>query len=181
MFMKKSILILFLAVAALQSTAQVSVEAMLDSVTIFIGQQTGLTLNVTMKEGQDAVFPQLEPRQELSPGVEVIDVAACDTSHLDNKMMRLSRKYTITSFDDTLYYLPPMVVTVDGKEYESKNLALKVLPVEVDTLHPDQFFPPKGVQDNPFEWSEWRLPFWLSVLVVLLAARSKHQDSDGHD
>lgn len=170
MFMKKSILILLLAVAALQATAQVSVEAMLDSVTIFIGQQTGLTLSVSLKEGQEAIFPKLEPRQELTPGVEVIEVADCDSSRLDNKMMRVSRKYTITSFEDSLYYLPPLVVTVDGKDYESKNLALKVLPVEVDTLHPDQFFPPKGVQDNPFEWSEWRLPFWLSVLVVLLAA-----------
>ena len=170
MFMKKSFLILLLAVAALQAPAQVMVEAMLDSVTIFIGQQTGLTLSVNLKEGQEAVFPNLEPRQELAPGVEVIDVAGCDTSRLDNKMMRLSRKYTITSFEDSLYYLPPMVVNVDGKDYESKNLALKVIPVEVDTLHPNQFFPPKGIQDNPFIWSEWRLPFWLSVLVVLLAA-----------
>ena len=170
MFMKKSFLILLLAVAALQATAQVSVEAMLDSVTIFIGQQTGLTLSVTMTEGQNAVFPQLEPRQELTPGVEVIDVVDGDSVHLDKKRMRISRKYTITSFDDTLYYLPPMVVNVDGKDYESKNLALKVLPVEVDTLHPEQFFPPKSVQDNPFEWSEWSLPFWLSILVVLLSA-----------
>ena len=170
MYMKKSFLILLLAVAALKATAQVSVEAMLDSVTIFIGQQTGLTLSVNLKEGQEAVFPKLDPRQELAPGVEVIDVTDCDTARLGNKMMRLSRKYTITSFEDSLHYIPPMTVKVNGKDYESKNLALKVLPVEVDTLHPDQFFPPKGVQDNPFEWSEWRLPFWLSVLVVLLAA-----------
>ena len=168
--MKKSILILLLTASVLQAMAQVSVEAMLDSVTIFIGQQTGVTLNVTLKEGQDAILPKLEPRQELTPGVEVIDVADGDTAHLDNQMMRVTRKYTITSFEDSLYYIPPFTVQVDGKDYESKNLALKVLPVEVDTLHPDQFFPPKSVQDNPFEWSEWRLPFWLSVLVDLLTA-----------
>lgn len=61
-----------------------------------------------------------------------------------------------------------MTVTVDGKRYKSKNLALKVLTVQVDTLHPEKFFPPKGVQNNPFMWSEMEPAFWLSVLFVLV-------------
>ena len=52
----------------------------------------------------------------------------------------------------------------------SKSLALKVLTIEVDTLHADQFFPPKGVQENPFQWSDWSTAFWLSVLMLLLMA-----------
>jgi hypothetical protein len=83
-------------------------------------------------------------------------------------MIRVSRVYTVTSFDENLYYLPAMKVKAGGKNYESKSLALKVLTVPVDTLHPEQFFPPKNVQDNPFSWSEWRPLFWLSVLFVLL-------------
>jgi hypothetical protein len=63
-----------------------------------------------------------------------------------------------------------MKVKIDGKPYESKSLALKVLTIEVDTLHADQFFGPKDVQDNPFQWSDWSLPFWLSVLMLLLLA-----------
>jgi hypothetical protein len=78
--------------------------------------------------------------------------------------------YTMTSFDDTLYYLPPMEVKIDGKPYQSKSLALKVLTIEVDTLHAEQFFGPKDVQDNPFQWSDWSLPFWLSVLMLVLLA-----------
>jgi succinate dehydrogenase hydrophobic anchor subunit len=78
--------------------------------------------------------------------------------------------YTMTSFDDTLYYLPPMTVKIDGKPYKSKSLALKVLTFEVDTLHADQFFGPKDVQDNPFQWSDWSMPFWLSVLMLILLA-----------
>ena len=78
--------------------------------------------------------------------------------------------YTMTSFDDTLYYLPPMTVKIDGKPYKSKSLALKVLTIEVDTLHAEQFFGPKDVQDNPFQWRDWSLPFWLSVLMLLLLA-----------
>jgi hypothetical protein len=76
----------------------------------------------------------------------------------------------MTSFDDTLYYLPPMEVKIDGKPYQSKSLALKVLTIEVDTLHAEQFFGPKDVQNNPFQWSDWSLPFWLSVLMLVLLA-----------
>ena len=78
--------------------------------------------------------------------------------------------YTLTSFDDTLYYIPPMTVKVDGKPYQTKSLALKVLTIEVDTTHVEQFFPPKGVQENPFLWSDWSLIFWLSVLLLIISA-----------
>ena len=63
-----------------------------------------------------------------------------------------------------------MKVKIDGKSYESKSLALKVLTFEVDTTNVDQFFGPKDVQDNPFQWSDWSLSFWLSVLMLLLLA-----------
>jgi len=61
-----------------------------------------------------------------------------------------------------------MTVKVDGKPYKTKSLALKVLTVPVDTLHPEQFFPPKDVQNNPFQWAEWRTPFWLSIVLILI-------------
>jgi hypothetical protein len=59
-------------------------------------------------------------------------------------------------------------VKVDNKEFESKSLALKVLTVKVDTLHPNQFYPPKDVQDNPFLWDEWSRLLWLSAAVLVL-------------
>ena len=35
-------------------------------------------------------------------------------------------------------------------------------------MHLDKFFPPKDVQDNPFEWAEWSGIFWMSVVVLFL-------------
>lgn len=167
--MKKSISILLLALAmSLSSFAQVSVEAMVDSVAILVGQQTGLHLGVTIKDGQKTQFPTLQPMTYLIPGVEIVEVLPKDTQRLDNDFIKVSAHYTLTSFDDTLYYLPPMKVKVDNKEYESKSHALKVLTIDVDTLHPNQFFPPKDVQDNPFQWSEWSSLSWLSALALLL-------------
>ena len=162
-----SILLVFLSLNVL---AQVVVESKIDSTAIFIGEQAHITLSVTLNEGQEAQLPVFNQRQMLTPGVEVLQTTDCDTTKLDNNNVRLARKYTITSFDDTLYYLPPMNVVVGGKNYKSKNLALKVLAVEVDTLHPNQYFPPKSVQNNPFDWNEWKKPFWMSVLFILLIA-----------
>ena len=148
--------------------AQVTVESKIDSIEIFIGEQAHMTVDVTMKKGQKLVFPVFKPSEMITPGVEVLEQSDADTSKLDNDMMKVSKQYTLTSFDEKLYYLPPVKVKVNGKEYASKNLALKVLTVPVDTLHPNQFFPPKDVQTNPFLWSEWSLSFWLSVLMLLL-------------
>ncbi len=168
--MRSFCLSLLLACLSQVLTAQVKVETRIDSLQLLIGEQAHLTLSVTMKEGQQALFPDYQYTQQLTPGVEVLEMKDGDTLRLDNGMVKVSREYTITSFDDTLYYLPPMKVKVDGKEYLSKNLALKVLTFDVDTLHPNQFFPPKDVQNNPFLWSDWSLIFWLSVLMVLLMA-----------
>lgn len=148
--------------------AQVQVESTIDSIQILIGEQAHVTLNVSMKKGHKLEMPQFKRLQYVTPGVEFVSDTQADTSELDNNMIKVSKVYTLTSFDENLYYLPEMTVKVDGKPYKTKSLALKVLTVPVDTLHPEQFFPPKDVQNNPFQWAEWRIPFWLSIVIILI-------------
>ena len=168
--MKKTILLIVAAVWAVGVSAQVTVEAVIDSIEMLIGEQVHVTVTATMKEGAKSEFPVFKPTQELIPGVEVLSSTELGAKGKENGFIDRSVVYTLTSFDDTLYYLPPFVVKVDGKPYESKSLALKVLGVEVDTLHTEQFFGPKDVQDNPFQWSDWSTLFWLSVVLLLLMA-----------
>ena len=156
--------------SVLAMSAQVSVEAEIDSIQIFVGQQAHVTLSATAKENAKVEFPQFKPTQYVTPGVEVLDYKELEKKEQDNGFVTRRVVYTMTSFDDTLYYLPPMEVKIDGKPYQSKSLALKVLTIEVDTLHAEQFFGPKDVQNNPFQWSDWSLPFWLSVLMLVLLA-----------
>lgn len=101
-------------------------------------------------------------------GVEVVKVADADTLSSSGKELKVCKVYTITSFDEHLYSIPPLPVKVNGKNYQGGVAALKVITVNVDTLHPNQFFPPKDVQDNPFSWAEWRPYFWLSILMLLI-------------
>ena len=168
--MKRTFLFILLAAAVLAAKAQVTVVAAIDSIEMLIGEQVHVTVTATMKEGSKVEFPVFKPMQQIIPGVEVLKSNELGVKGKENGFVDRSVVYTLTSFDDTLYYLPPFVVKVDGKPYESKSLALKVLGIEVDTVHVDQFFGPKDVQDNPFQWSDWSLLFWLSVLMLLLMA-----------
>lgn len=169
--MRKIIPFIFLILAAVTAKAQVSVEAKIDSLEILIGQQANITLQVTMNNGQHLQMPRFAGNI-LTAGVEIVNVFPADTSSSDGGKITVSQVYRITSFDQKLYYLPPFNVKVDGKQYSSKSLALKVLTVDVDTIHKENFFGPKDVVNNPFSWSDWSLMFWLSVLVVILLSLS---------
>ena len=168
--MKKILSFIFLVITALPVAAQVSVEARIDSIEMFIGEQVHVTLTVTAGEQSNVAFPVFKPQQMVTPGVEVLHSTATEKEPIDNGQAVYRQVYTLTSFDGKLYYLPPFAVKVDGKEYKSKSLALKVIEVPVDTANVNQFFGPKDVQDNPFSWSDWQAPFWLSVLMLLLGA-----------
>ena len=155
-------------------TAQVKVESGLSAVEILIGQQVQLTVSATAPKDADVEFPK---EAQLPAGVEFLGAIEMPTEKADDGMLRYQRGYVLTSFDDTLYYLPPFKVTVDGKEYAANKLALKVVGVDIDTTYVDEFqgpryYGPKTVQDNPFDWKDWQLAFWLSVLMLVLLAVS---------
>ena len=168
--MKRFVFLITLIASVLRLSAQVQVEASIDSIQIFVGEQVHVTLSATAKEESKVEFPQFKPTEYITPGIEVLSAEELEVKEQDNGYVTRQMVYTMTSFDDTLYYIPPMKVKIDGKPYESKSLALKVLTIEVDTTNVDQFFGPKDVQDNPFQWSDWSLSFWLSVLMLVLLA-----------
>ncbi|MDR1005019.1 MAG: hypothetical protein LBL97_08495 [Prevotellaceae bacterium] len=159
--------------AAAQSP--VTVEARIDSLQILIGDQANIDLRVALDAGKRALFPAY--RDTLVHGVEIVNTAKPDTAYLDNrKRMEITQRYTITSFDGGLYYLPPMEVMVDSIAYRSQSLALKVYDVEVDTTNVDRFFGPKGVMQPPFVWEDWygvltcgglHIPFSLLLLYLI--------------
>ena len=145
-----------------------TVEQRIDSLQMLIGQQTILHLKATARKGSKVVMPSFKPQAQIVPGVEVVEQSKGDTMHVGDNQMVVSRDYTITSFDEKVYAIPALNVKIDGKNCHGNPLALKVLTVPVDTVHPNQFYPPKTVQDNPFLWSEWSFAFWLSFLLLIV-------------
>ena len=181
MFKVKNI-ILSLALLGCSGLAQAQqVEQRIDSLQILIGQQTVLHLKASVKQGDKVELPSFKSQQQITPGVEVVEQSKGDTSHIGDDRMVVSRDYTLTSFDEKVYVIPALNVKVNGKNFHGNQLALKVLTVPVDTVHPNQFYPPKDVQDNPFSWSEWSAiavnPLWR---MALSAQQTEKQQADYH-
>ena len=170
--MKKfNILFLLLQMYVSVAFAQVTVDATIDSTQIYIGQQTGITLQVSADAGKSIELPHYDSLAQIVPGIEVVGMLPTDTDRVnDGKRLVLTQKYIVTSFDSALYYLPPMKVKVDGKEYDSQNLALKVYTVDVDTVHTETLCPSKGELAPPFSWEDWKPVIWFTLLFELLVA-----------
>ena len=164
-------LITLLGILTGKSMAQsVTVDATIDSLQIYIGDQAKIKLQVALDADKRAIFPVYT--DTLVRGVEIIDIAKADTQYInDNKRMLITQEYTVTSFDSALYYLPPMEVTVDNKAYRSKALALKVysMNVPLDPENPEQFFGPKTVMQAPFVWEDWYGIIICGILLIPFA------------
>ncbi len=159
---KKGIVFLFLALASLAGTSlsaqRTLVDVAIDSSAILIGEQT--TLHLTVTASPDKPVLMLLPTDTLMRGVEVLAYSKADSSIVDNRLL-IKQDILITSFDSSLYLLPPFRV-VDGKDtIYSNQVALKVSTFPVDVEHPDQFYDIKPV---------WRPLFVLADYYLLIYA-----------
>ena len=149
------------------TSAQTTVDARLDSINMFIGHQVHLYLSVDCDKTSKVSFPVFKNREFITDGVEVLETSEDKESPLDNDRKRIDKVYTLTSFEDSLYVIPALKITVDGNEYYSKRLALKVMTLNTDSIDVDKFFPPKDVQKNPFSLKEWLLVILLIMLFCI--------------
>ena len=83
--------------------AQVTVDVRIDSLELWVGEQTRITLDVSTDTKSKLIMPQLKAGDMLTPGVEVVEVAKADTQQLNEGARRLvSQSYIVTSFDSAL-------------------------------------------------------------------------------
>ncbi len=156
---------------SLSIRAQVTVDIAIDSLELFVGKQAHITLGVSYPAGKKLQMPLFAEGDTLVSGVEVVTSLPADTQRIhDGARLFVSQTYAITSFDTAFYYLPPMKVWVDDSTFESKSLALRVLPVPIDTLNVSNFFGPKDIVNPPFAWEDWSRICWMSILLLLLTA-----------
>ncbi|MCQ2111346.1 MAG: hypothetical protein MJY79_07620 [Bacteroidaceae bacterium] len=151
------------------AAADVIVESSIDSLQIWVGEQTQIHIGVTCDAGQRVDFPLFS--DTIITGLEILHPVKTDTVYLDKKKrMTVTRNYTVTSFDSTLYYIPPFQVYVDSVPYSTnQGLALAVYMFDVDSQNPDAFFGPKDIMPMPLSWKEIRKPLLLLLGVILLA------------
>jgi hypothetical protein len=145
----------------------VTVDAHIDSIQRFIGEQAHIKLEVSSGTNQKLQMPLFS--DTLITGVEIIDIAKADTQYLNNKeRMMVTQEYTITSFDSASYYIPPFEVLVDGQKYNSQSLALMVYPMPLDEENPEAIFPPKDIMQMPLAWEDWKPVAWKFPLLAII-------------
>lgn len=162
-----SIFALFLSVLSVRAAGDVTVTAQVDSMMLWIGEQTGITVEVTCDPGQNIEFPQYG--DTIMRGLEIIPPVTTDTTYINNnRRMTVSRKYIVTSFDSAQYYIPSIDVLVDGQPYRSDAVALLFQTVTMSDEDANQLFGPKEIMKVPMTFSEiWPMLLALAIAIVL--------------
>ncbi len=149
------------------ATAQgsVSVEAKVDSVMLWVGEQTGFHLEVSCDKDSKVEFPLFT--DTIAGGLEILPPVLTDTQYFDkgNRMV-ISKNYTVTCFDSALVYIPPVAVAVDGQEYLSNSQAVSFLVYDIPEGQEKEIFPPKQNMKMPLTFNELAWPLlYLAVLA----------------
>ena len=171
--MRRLLINTLLAILPLTVAAQsnVVVEAELDSMMMWIGQQTGLHLTVTCDAGQEVVFPAFH--DTIVKGLEIIPPVKTDTQYVnDGQRMTITRNYTVTCFDSALIFIPFIPVTVDGEYYQSNRLALAFMSYDIPEENAKQIFGPKENMKTPVKFYEVKglILYLLLMAISILAA-----------
>lgn len=162
----KNILTFVMACFVLQTTAQVTINASIDSLQLLIGEQAKIKLEVSCASEQQLDMP-IFLDNKLMDGVEIVGEVKADTQYLNkNKQMLITHEYTVTSFDTAFYYIPPFEVLVDSLAYASNPLALKVLTYDIDTVNVEAIFPIKDIMQRPITFLEL-LPMGISIILII--------------
>jgi hypothetical protein len=140
------------------------IDVKIDSAAILIGEQTLLHLTVTTDKDRNVQI--MVPGDTLMRGVEILGISEPDSSLIENNRLLIKQDWLITSFDSSLYLLPPIKV-IDGIDtIYSNQLALKVSTFPVNTDAPDEFYDIKNVWKPPFVFADY-YPLIFGVLIAL--------------
>ncbi|MPL88662.1 hypothetical protein SDC9_34688 [bioreactor metagenome] len=166
-YINKGILFIAIVLSFLQGTKlyaqQTLIDVSIDSAAILIGEQTVLHLTVTTDNGKNVIVPI--PNDTLMTGVEVLNIAKADTTVIDNNRLLIKQDILVTSFDSSLYLLPPFKVIDQTDTIYSNQVALKVSTIPVNIDKPDEFNDIKDTWDPPFVLAD----YYLLIYGVLFA------------
>lgn len=155
-------LILFIVFFGVNTQAQVSVAALLDSTTILIGDQTDLHLRVISPPNVAIQFPAVSAQQ--LGDLEIIKINPIDTLQATTNQLTIQQNITVTAFDSGFYRIPELAFKYGNQSLYSKPLELQVLTLKVDSTF---VAPIKPIRDVPMTLRE--LAEMLGVVLAMIA------------
>lgn len=159
-----AILLLPLSINCLQAQ-KISVKAIMDSTVIWIGEQAHLSFQVSQLPNQKVIMPLFS--DTIVGGLEIVDSMKVDSTKTSDGHLLVTSRYTVTSFKDSLIYVPSYPFILNGDTVWSNSLSLKVIqPFKIDTAS-HKIADIKQVMTPPFYW--WGL-IRIILLVLLIIA-----------
>ncbi|MBR2450879.1 MAG: hypothetical protein IKB40_05245 [Paludibacteraceae bacterium] len=139
------------------------VSAAIDSTTLFIGDQTDLHLRATCEAGEQVQMPVLA--EQLVDGIEIVDRTIVDTTTLQDGRVQYNQYLTLTSFQDSLFYIEPLAFVSGDDTVWSESLMLNVVqPFEMDST--DMAITDiKGIYKAPIWW--WGILRWMLLALAI--------------
>ena len=136
------------------------VSAAIDSTAIYIGDQTDMHLRATMASTEQASLPRYG--ETLIDGIEIVKRTGVDTTVLQDGRVQLNQTLTLTSFSDSLFFIPPQPFVSGEDTLWSDGMSLNVIqPFEIDTTLAITDIKP--LQRAPIWW--WGIIRWVLLAI----------------
>ncbi len=170
--MKRSILVILLItvlspITTLGQYSKFTIKASLDSAYLIMGRQTDVTLEVIGPVDSTASVTSID---SMWNKIELVSLGEAEVSDIGNGQKLLKQNVTIQAFEPGLYSVPAFMF-IQGKDTViSSRPALKILPVEADSLN--SFESVVAVNDDELPLIDlsnmsW---FWWVLLVIVIVA-----------
>lgn len=162
------LILLLVTIFNFSTTAQVTIDARLDSGRILIGDQVRLKIQMQASGGALLQAPDLSGFDSLK-NIEILDTSKIDTLQRGSTLT-LEQTLTITSFDSGFYWLPkiPVNFVFNGKTgiAQSNSLRLEVatIPITNDSI---QIAPIKPIIQEPQTLEDF-IPFLIPLLILII-------------
>ena len=136
------------------------VSAAIDSTAIYIGDQTDMHLRATLEPTEQVALPRYG--EMLIDGIEIVERTEVDSTVLQDGRVQLAQTLTLTSFSDSLFFIPPQPFVSGEDTLWSDGMSLNVVqPFEIDTTLAITDIKP--LQRAPIWW--WGIIRWVLLAI----------------
>lgn len=142
-----------------------SIKAHLDSTELWIGQQSKLKFQWQQHKKQTVIPPHFS--DSIVQWLQIVQQPTIDTIQNTDDNIDISINYTVTSFEDTLIYIPPFPFIIQKDTVWSNALSIKIIqPFKIDTTQ-QKLADIKPIYQPPFDWKNL---FKRIILIILIIA-----------
>ncbi|MDR1585609.1 MAG: BatD family protein, partial [Prevotellaceae bacterium] len=148
----------------LQLQAQkITVRAQLDSTVLWIGDQSNLSFEISQSPEQTVSLPLFF--DTIPGGLEVVGLHMDSVKSKDGYLL-VTQHYTVTAFEDSLYYVPSFPFVAGDDTVWSNPLSLKVIqPFQIDSAS-NVIADIKPIYNPKFDW-KWFIKLLLLILLII--------------